>query len=372
MSQYLMYVGTAEYFGPADTHTKIIGVRYDPKVDKFLPEPKANVHCGPNPTYSVLSPCKKYLYSTIEAGDYGGVKDRSAVASFAIDQATGGLELLSTQDACGCGCCHVSTSDNGNFLFCANYTSGSVAVFPVNDGFISEASDSTQFFGEIFDELADRQECAHSHQIKLDWTQKWIFVPELGLNALQVLKFHAATASMQGSSSSSLHFKVAKGAGPRHLEMLEKHSMIYLLNELNSTIDVLKFDTDTGVLTSKQVVSTLTEGDLPKRAGHCGSAAIHLHPSSKFLYCSNRSNMTLTSFTVQVDGTLLQTQCTPTRVETPREFTISPDGSLLFVAGQESKNICVFEINQQTGTLSFKSSHDFAFKPVCLTIFEHN
>ncbi len=61
-------------------------------------------------------------------------------------------------------------------------------------------------------------------------------------------------------------------------------NLAYVVNELNGTIEVMKVDSLTGSLSRLQIISTLEAG--MKTAASC--ADIHLTPSGKFLYASNR------------------------------------------------------------------------------------
>lgn len=71
--------------------------------------------------------------------------------------------------SCGADPCYLSLDHTGQFLFVANYTGGSVAVFPLGaDGAVQPAVDSKVHAGPVVPELADRQEGAHPHAIVLD------------------------------------------------------------------------------------------------------------------------------------------------------------------------------------------------------------
>lgn len=67
---------------------------------------------------------------------------------------------------------------------------------------------------------------------------------------------------------------------------------MYLLNELDATLNVLALDDKTGKLEEQQTVSLLPYFVKPDRRGHCGSADVHVHPNGKFLYASNRCAQT--------------------------------------------------------------------------------
>ena len=64
--------------------------------------------------------------------------------------------------------CSLAVDASRKWLLCANYSSGSVSVLPINeDGSLGAATDSKAHQGsELLDPaLADRQEMAHCHCI---------------------------------------------------------------------------------------------------------------------------------------------------------------------------------------------------------------
>jgi 6-phosphogluconolactonase len=98
-----------------------------------------------------------------------------------------------------------------------------------------------------------------------------------------------------------------------------------------------------------QVISTLPENYTGTKSG----AEIAIHPSSKFLYASNRGHNSITIFKVDAaKGTLTAAGNISTGGKTPRNFAIDPSGNYLLAANQDSSNIVIFKIDQQTGGLT--------------------
>src|SRR5207237_862505 len=71
-------------------------------------------------------------------------------------------------------------------------------------------------------------------------------------------------------------------------------SLAYAINELDSTITAFDYDPERGVLTGRQTVSTLPKGGFKGNS----TADIHVHPSGKFLYGSNRGHNSIAIFTI--------------------------------------------------------------------------
>jgi 6-phosphogluconolactonase len=122
----------------------------------------------------------------------------------------------------------------------------------------------------------------------------------------------------------------------------------YVMSEMGSAVTVFSYDAAKGTMQQVQIVSTEPEGYTGAKSG----AEIAIHPSSKFLYASNRGDNTIAIFKVDAaKGTLTAAGYVPTGGKTPRNFVIDPTGNYLLVANQDSNNIVVFKIDQQTGGL---------------------
>ena len=140
--------------------------------------------------------------------------------------------------------------------------------------------------------------------------------------------------------------------------------MAYVVNELNGTIEVMNVDSVTGALSRIQFISTLEPG--VKTDAAC--ADIHLTPSGKFLYASNRGDVNSLAI-YQVDqqtGKLTLIGHQPVKGKTPRNFIIDPTGKFLIVANQDTGNVVTFRINQETGMLEDTNIEIKIPSPVCL------
>jgi 6-phosphogluconolactonase len=144
-------------------------------------------------------------------------------------------------------------------------------------------------------------------------------------------------------------FNVNTGAGPRHGIFDPTGTHGYIINELDSTVDVLKYNQSTGSFEELQNISALPEGS----AGlNSIAAAIKISPDGKFVYTSNRGHDSIAVFKRDAaSGILTLTGCVPSGGKTPRDFSIDPSGNFLLVCNQESNTIVVFRINRPAGDL---------------------
>ena len=105
-----------------------------------------------------------------------------------------------------------------------------------------------------------------------------------------------------------------------------------------------------GVLSEIESIATTLPEDFDG-SSHC--ADVHVSPSGKFVYGSNRGHDSIVIFAVDENtGQLSLVGHESTQGEIPRNFAIDPTGSLLLAANQSSSTIVTFRIDSETGELS--------------------
>ena len=229
-----------------------------------------------NPSYLAFDPSQRFLYAVNELKTYEG-KPTGTVSAFAVDPRAGGLEFLNRQLTHGTDPCHVVVDREGSHVFVANFMSGNVCVLPVHEnGSLGEACDIVQHRGSSVDPR--RQSGPHAHSVTLDASNRFAFVPDLGLDKLMVYRFDATRGRLEPEAVPCIDMK--PGAGPRHLAFHPGGTFAYLVNELDSTVVALSYDANTGTFGCLQTVRTLPDGF----AGESTCADIHVHPSGNFVY----------------------------------------------------------------------------------------
>ncbi len=322
---------------------------------------------GANPSFLALSPNSNYLYAVNELDTFQG-QPGGAVSAFAIDSSSGKLTFLNQQPSHGGAPCHLTTDQQGRFLFVANYLSGTLAVYPIEtDGRLATASDVVQ---HPFDKLraqsgkgvnAERQEGPHAHFVSFTPDNRFVLSCDLGIDQVLVYRFDSANGKLISHSTAPL----APGAGPRHLAFHPAGQFAYVINELDSTLTVFEYAAETGTLTKLQTLSTLPEG----YTGFNSCAEVAVHPTGRYVYGSNRGHDSLVIYAVnEATGKLTLMSHEPTRGKNPRHFAIDPSGLFLLAANQDSANVIVFQIDTRTGQLSYLQQVSVP-KPVCLTFW---
>jgi 6-phosphogluconolactonase len=162
-----------------------------------------------------------------------------------------------------------------------------------------------------------------------------------------VFRFDAAKGLLTANDPPAA--QTPHGTGPRHLAFHPNGKLAYNIDETNSTMIAYAWDSEKGVLTELQTLSTLP-ADFH---GASTCAEVVVHPSGKFVYGSNRGHDSITVFKIDSEtGKLTTTACVPTGGKTPRSFTIDPSGNWLVVGNQDSSQVAAFKVNPDTGDLT--------------------
>jgi len=340
--KYLFFVGT--YTQDGSTSKGIYAYRYDAASHEVTDLGVAAETT--NPSFVALSPNGKYLYAVNELQNYNG-PNSGGVSAFSVDSSTGKLTFLNEVPSRGADPCYVTVDKAGKWVLVANYTGGSVAVFPVlAGGKIGEAKTFIQHTGHGAD--PKRQEGPHAHSIDLSPDNRFAYVDDLGLDELLIYKFDPAKGTL--TPSDPPYVKLDPGSGPRHFVLAPSGKFAYVVSEMKGTVTAFSIDPRTGAPHTLPTVSTLPEGF----KGDIEDAEVEILPSGKFLYASNRGDgNSIAVFAIDSSkGTLTPVEYASTQGKTPRNFAIDPSGTLLFAENQQSNNIVIFKIDQQTGKLT--------------------
>lgn len=319
----------------------------------------------PNPSFLCCSPALGTLWAVSELKDYGGMVS-GAVSSLRIDPATLELELTGTAATMGADPCYVSADPEAGLLFAANYSSGSLAVFPIGkDGSPGPHCQLIRRTGSGPD--AGRQEGPHVHCAVPVPGMNRVMACDLGAD--RICEYPISAANGRLLEDQALEIAVAPGSGPRHVAFSADGSACYVTMELSSEILVLG-RTASGWTALQTADSWDKEsgdppgdrwrpGDgLPAGVGRPGGnppvnlcADVHLSPDGRFLYCSNRGRDCISVFSVAPDRTLAHCGDFPAHGRTPRSFCLSPAGDYLLCANQDSDCVSIFRVSQDHGGL---------------------
>lgn len=301
-------------------------------------------------SYLALSPDKSKVYAINQDLSDSELK-HSTVSSFKVDPESHGLSLVSSQSSEGRGICHIYCSQDGKYIFAANYSSGHATALPVDDhGEIQSASSVA--IGEGSGPVTNRQEGPHAHQVMLDLSQNFLLVPDLGTDKVMIYSFDSSAGKLSPNAQQPF-FKLTPGSGPRHLAFHPEGNSLYVVNELNFSITACAWDPATGKLDEINTALTVEES----HDGMKYPAAVRVHPNGKFVYASTRGeNSCISVFSIAEDGSVERIQIMEQVPFWPRDFNIDPSGSFLISAGERSNDIRLYSIDRENGTLTESDS----------------
>ena len=316
-----------------------------------------------NPSFLAVHPNRRFLYAVSEVGQFAG-RPGGAVAAFSLNPRTGALAPLNQQSSRGAGPCYVSVSADraGDVVLVANYGGGSVALLPIqNDGRLGEATDFVQHQGSSVN--PGRQEGPHAHSILPDPANRFAFAADLGLDKVLIYRLDPGRGTLVPNDQAWASVKA--GAGTRYSAFHPGGRYAYVINELDSTVTAFAYDAARGALREVQTLPTLPAGF----SGSNSCADIHVAPSGRFLYGSNRGHDSIALFGIDGrSGKLRAVGHEPTQGKTPRNFALDPTGTFLLAANQDTDNVVIFRINKRTGGLTPTGQTLRVSKPVCVQV----
>jgi 6-phosphogluconolactonase len=308
-----------------------------------------------NPSFLAIHPRQGFLYAVNEVQNYGG-QPGGGVSAFSIHSDK--VNSLNEQFSQGSDPCYVSVEGTGRFALVANYTSGSIAMFPIQpDGKLGPASDVIQHAGSSIH--PERQTGPHAHCILPDPANRFAIAVDLGSNKLILYQIDFDNGKLHKHAE----VDVQAGAGPRHLTFHPNGQFAYLINELNATVIGYRYDSESGIFQELQTVPAL----LQDFKGENLCADIHISPDGKYLYASNRGHDSIVCFLINENtGKLIYRNHILTEGREPRNFAIDPSGAFLLVANQKTNNIVTFRIGPESGQLLTTGNEVEVSMPVCL------
>ena len=270
------------------------------------------------------SPDRRNLYASVIGEKEGVEEDR--IDSFEIDRMTGRLMRLSSTVILA-RMAHIRVDRSGRYLLGASFPSSLVAVWPRSDD------------GHIMAEPTFTMEAPEkAHQILTDASNRFAFVPNLGADLVMQLIFDDRTGTFSENTPSALHF--APGAGCRHMAHHPNQRFVYLLNELDGALIVLRLDPVKGTL-SEVMSDTILGDDL---GGTPWGAQIHVSPDGSRLYASERRGPTLAQWDIDGRSGQISNRHILKTGAIPRSFHISPDNRYLVMGLMGEDRIDVYDI----------------------------
>ncbi len=307
-----------------------------------------------NVDWVTFSANRKYLFAASEVDSFNG-KPTGEVASYRVDG--GMLKPLSGQNSAATGTCYVGLDHTGHTLLSADYGGGSAASFLVTDGRLSAAVWTEHYTQH--GPVADRQEAAHAHFASFSPDNRFAYINDLGGDCIHIYSLTAATAELKGAGQ----YTAKPGSGPRTLHFHPNGTTAYSMNELTSTVDVLKWNKADGSLKFVTQVDLKPDRSKPKSTG-CDTV---ITKDGRNVYFANRGDDFIYSFTANAaSGELTPIGRTSSGGKIPRNFALDPTERWMLVANQDSDQLCVFPRDPQSGALASEGRSFACPAPMCI------
>mmetsp|Transcript_116185 Transcript_116185/g.200682 ORF Transcript_116185/g.200682 Transcript_116185/m.200682 type:complete len:465 (-) Transcript_116185:325-1719(-) len=335
-----------------------------------------------NPAFLRWHPSVNILYGCTE-----DVKENGQIIAWSVDPETGFLSKIDCADAQGTSTCFLTLDHEVRNMLVVNYWDATIGVLPLNEDGTFAASKLTFLYDPKagmgmqvsadkhvnhsengLAAQAERQKDPHSHAIVLDpYFGCVAYVPDLGKDVIREL--HYSNGCLKPITCTPSGLKANGPEGPRYIEFHSNLPVAYVVNELSSEVAVFVVDREAlksiarngleqsgqkSTLTYVQAVSTVP-AQWPRSQNTCGRIAIH--PSGRFVLCSNRGHDSVAVFRVETEaeipGLLSQVGIFHTVGMTPRHFKFDPSGQWLLAANQDSNCLAVFRFNLASGEVKY-------------------
>lgn len=284
-----------------------------------------------NPAYLTWDKARRLLYTASETGSSPGRVDLFSL------NGEGGLKHLSGTEGNNGDACHIGLSSRSGGLYTAAYGAGQVSSFRLDGDGRPRLTGSINYEGNGPNK--DRQESPHAHQIVASPYTDQLYVCDLGTDSIWLHRDNPEAFPRSGEQPNPA-LKLPGGYGPRHLVFDNHEPIVYILCELVPRIVTARIDGDSGSLTILQDISSTA--DEKESQSPLAPAAIKIHPSGKTLAVSNRFRDTVAVFEInrsKGSAELTFTGEFSCGGKTPRDIEFDQEGSLLFIANQDSHEI---------------------------------
>lgn len=340
------YLLTGSYSGPEEKGIKLW--RFDSAAGKLTEgEGMAGVD---RPSFLAIHPNGSSFAAASETGN-------GELVACLCNPADGEFVEINRQPSNGDHPAHVTIAESGSWLLAVNYSGGNVNVYPLStEGEIGGLADSVRHEGT--GPNRDRQDAAHPHSVSQIPGTPFFVVPDLGTDTLYIYRLDDST----GKLSLQREVPCSPGSGPRHAAFHPVEKIIYVLQELNSSVTVYSLGEGASMV-ALQTVSLLPE----EWPGENTSAEVAVSEDGRFLYASNRGHDSIAAFSIGNGGKLDLLGFAASGGAGPRHFTLIPGGEWLVAANERSDSLHVLKL--ASGGMPEPHGEPVATKaPVCVKL----
>ncbi len=231
------------------------------------------------------------------------------------------------------GCVYARTDLAGNFLLTADYGTGAVVVYPLDEAGLPSPRAESRVEGP---------KMAHSVGVSPDG--RFVYVPHVKQHSA-IFQYALDRDTGKLTPLDPPDAAPAEGIGPRHLAFHPTLPVVYFTNEQQLGVSAYTRGTD-GRLTLLAVCDPV-DASLEKVRKAASASDIVITPDGNFVFTGLRGHGVacdfVARFRVRDDGRLERLGRTPAD-KLPWGFALSPDGGHLVVATTDGKSITAYRI----------------------------
>ena len=259
----------------------------------------------------------------------------------------GGYIEAKTVAAGGKTPCHLTLSPDGSFLYTANYSSGSVSEFRLEEGLPVGRPRLIRHTGRG---VKPRQKSPHPHFVRFDAAGKRLYVCDLGLDKIFVYDWTPGTGL---KTPAAAELVLPPGSGPRHLVFAPDGNTLYVANELDSTAASFVREAPGKAWRFGKVRSTLPDG-ADKKDNYPG--AIRITADGRYFFVANRGDNSVAVFAASGGGDFRLVRTVPSGGDFPSDLLLLNGDRLLVVSHLRSGGVTSFDLEDGKLTPSVRYS----------------
>jgi len=264
-----------------------------------------------------------------EVGDYEG-NAGSAISRWQISSDGSNLERMDYILTGSVYTAHLLVDKNQGMAYAANYGGSAFSVIELTD----DAS-----VGELVDVFDYSQlscrDASHPHQTFTK--DNYVWVVDLGCDMI----WHYVIGE-EGRLSQFGQTSIRAGAGPRHAVFHPTQNLMFLLCELQSYVQVYRYDGNGNFELAQELELSSTDGD--------AGAEILVSADGKFVYGSSRGSGVVLVYQLEADNSLIKIQEYNLAGTWPRSMAIRDN--MMVVVDKFGPTIQLLKVDTTTGMIS--------------------
>jgi len=289
-----------------------------------------------NSSYLTCSHNDQFLYSITDMG----------VKSYEIEE-NGDLDEINFAPINGMRGCYLSTDYTDRYLFVAGYHDGKITVLRVGeDGAVGEITD--EIYVQGMGEVSDRSYVPHVSCVKMSRDNKFLLASDTGMDHVNVYALNYDTGKLKPVDV----IRSDVNSGPRHMIFSKDNKYVYVLNEIQNSIDVFSYTAlDSGYPEFENIQKIQTVDDY--HATTSVSRALKFSEDRNYIITSSAGDNSVEIFKRNnEDGMLSKVLCLPISGTYPKDAALFPDLKHLVSLNHESSTLTFFDVNLEKGLLA--------------------